>query len=227
MKMNEKKFHFLESFPIYYMVTFYHDLIDNHKIFGKKFQLILINKGITLKIINNAVTKNQNINMFNKIHDCDMDQRSYNLANETLLLVKYYFMSMNSHNEFIYKFNMQLYHYKVAQNNRQVQPDILFQRPLKKVPSKSRIQIIQKIEENLKEITEVENPHEECCVCMESYEKQKYVMLNCKHELCIGCCKTIICFTTSKRICPYCRTIIKSITVEGIDTANEFTNRLK
>jgi hypothetical protein len=219
MKMNEKMNHCFESFPMFYMVAYFHDLIDNYKNFGKKFKQILMNKGIPLKIINHSVTKMQNIYMFNNIYDRDMDKLSYNLANETLLLVKYFFMLMNSYDEFIYEFTIQLYIYKVERYNRQEEERliVLFQKQFENATLNSEIQIIQKIVENDNVITEVENPHEECCVCMETYEKHKYVMLNCLHELCITCCYDIIKTNKIKNECPICRAKINKITCTSID----------
>jgi len=64
----------------------------------------------------------------------------------------------------------------------------------------------------------------ECCICFESYKREVFVSLNCKHEFCKSCLKNAI--KSDKRedpCCAYCRDKISKMTSRTIEVQSELS----
>jgi len=65
----------------------------------------------------------------------------------------------------------------------------------------------------------------ECNICYESYEKRNFIRLNCMHEFCNTCLKTILTVDTDKiqlPCCAYCRANITDIVVRSEEIKTQF-----
>lgn len=65
----------------------------------------------------------------------------------------------------------------------------------------------------------------ECNICYESYNKDKFVKLNCGHEFCKGCMKQTLQNVVSETPqCAFCRKEINTMEVSSEEIVNEFNN---
>jgi hypothetical protein len=58
------------------------------------------------------------------------------------------------------------------------------------------------------------NQIKECDICYETYSKNEFIKINCRHELCKNCIKRLIIKNKNKSSCPFCREKICKITVK-------------
>ena len=68
----------------------------------------------------------------------------------------------------------------------------------------------------------------DCSVCLENYNKNKELILNCNHSFCGDCIVNIIEKNIEKKSvppCPLCRTNIVSVKMYDNELYNDFTNR--
>ena len=78
------------------------------------------------------------------------------------------------------------------------------------------------------DIIEISKEEQDCCICMETREKEEICQLNCNHKLCEVCIKQLLYKNKISRMqttCPFCRETITTIKTQKNDIQNEINEK--
>lgn len=82
-------------------------------------------------------------------------------------------------------------------------------------------------QEDNEETKENENERNECVICMEPREKDKFCKLTCSHTFCSECVSTCVKARPMDYNCSLCRAAVKTITTSNKDDFNRLSSILR